>query len=106
MSRPPGRTPDAIRQRSRDVYERILERVDELLSDPDKTLKPDELAQLANTMGRYGLGTQQEVTVTPGASLSDAERTRKLQALMPHLALPYSSEPPLALPPASEPSDP
>lgn len=50
-----GRTADAVRQRSRDVYERLLDRIEERVDSAD-TFTLAELSQAANVAGRIGLG--------------------------------------------------
>ena len=57
-----GRPPEALRARSRDAYERIIAEI-ESRDLTNATL--GELALLANTTGRYGLGTADSVEVTP-----------------------------------------
>ena len=56
-----GRLPEAIRACSRDAYERIIDEID---ARDLTTATLGELALLANTTGRYGLGTADSVAVT------------------------------------------
>ena len=79
-----GRPPESIRARSRDAYERIIEEI-EARDLTQATL--GELAVLANTTGRYGLGTSDAVAVTSGAQpLSAEERATRVQTLLNTLA--------------------
>ena len=58
-TRPPGRTADAVRSRSRDVYEALLDRIEQRVNSADEfTLS--ELAQAANVAGRIGLGGEEQ----------------------------------------------
>jgi hypothetical protein len=54
-----GRTADAVRARSRDVYEALLDRIQERVDSPD-SFTLSELAQAANVTGRIGLGGDEQ----------------------------------------------
>lgn len=54
-----GRPPEAIRARSREMYEQIL---DEIERRNLETATLGELSTLANTTARYGLGTADTTT--------------------------------------------
>ena len=76
----PGRPAEAIRGSSRAAYDHI---VAEIASRDLATLCASELALLANTVGRYGLGTEQRVEVAPRAMpLGETERAERLAALL------------------------
>jgi len=53
-----GRTADAVRQRSRDIYERLLDRIEERVDSAD-VFTLSELSQAANVAGRIGLGGEE-----------------------------------------------
>jgi hypothetical protein len=78
----PGRPPEAIRAKSRDEFVRIIE---EIHSRDLSTATLGELALVANTVARYGLGTADAVDVT------SAERPHLGVILMP-AELPDRSE--------------
>jgi len=54
-----GRTAEAVRARSRDLYELLLDRIEQRVNGPDEfTLS--ELSQAANVAGRIGLGGEEQ----------------------------------------------
>ena len=53
-----GRTAEAVRSRSRDLYELLLDRIQERVESAN-TFTLSELAQVANVAGRIGLGGEE-----------------------------------------------
>ena len=54
-----GRSADAVRSRSRDLYELLLDRIQERIESAD-TFTLSELSQAANVAGRIGLGGDEQ----------------------------------------------
>ena len=64
----PGRPPEAIRAQSREAYERIIA---EIQSRDLTDASLSELALLANTVGRYGMGTANRLDVASVMSAAE-----------------------------------
>ena len=80
-----GRTPEAIRVRSGQTYDALLDEVERRIATGLEKMTPSELAQLLNTTGRYAPFVQ-EVSVRVPDTLSAEERAQRLTAVTAQLA--------------------
>ena len=77
-----GRPPKEVQSRSRQLYERVLDKLEDALDDESKALGINDLVSTGSMAGRYaGLGDDVGVTVTIGSLHLDALRAPRITAI-------------------------